>query len=138
MLHALTPTPASGPMIRLAWVAAALALAGGAQAQQRGLVDALGGLGEAVADAAARAKLGKPDRWQTVYVEERTVPLSQMLSELMQSRAGLGLLRGTGLGELLLASRAHEQAPLRFVQQALDKRGPARVKALAYCFCEPM
>lgn len=110
----------------------------GAQAQQRGLVDALGGLGEAVADAAARAKLGKPDRWQTVYVEERTVPLSQMLSELMQSRAGLGLLRGTGLGELLLATRAHEQAPLRFVQDALDKRGQARVKALAYCFCEPM
>ena len=110
----------------------------GAQAQQRGLVDALGGLGEAVADAAARAKLGKPDRWQTVYVEERTVPLSQMLSELMQSRVGLGLLRGTGLGELLLATRAHEKAPLRFVQDALDKRGQARVKALAYCFCEPM
>ena len=110
----------------------------GAQAQQRGLVDALGGLGDAVADAAARAKLGKPDRWQTVYVEERTVPLSQMLSELMQSRAGLGLLRGTGLGELLLASRAHEQAPLRFVQAALEQRGQARVKALAYCFCEPM
>ncbi len=110
----------------------------GAQAQQRGLVDALGGLGDAVADAAARAKLGKPDRWQTVYVEERTVPLSQMLSELMQSRAGLGLLRGTGLGELLLATRAHEQAPLRFVEDALDKRGQARVKALAYCFCEPM
>ncbi|WP_447937715.1 signal peptide peptidase SppA [Thermomonas fusca] len=110
----------------------------GAQAQQRGLVDALGGLGEAVADAAAHAKLGKPDRWQTVYVEERTVPLSQMLSELMQSRVGLGLLRGTGLGELLLATRAHEQAPLRFVQDALDKRGQARVKALAYCFCEPM
>ncbi len=110
----------------------------GAQARQRGLVDALGGLGEAVADAAARANLGKPDRWQTVYVEERTVPLSQMLSELMQSRAGLGLLRGTGLGELLLATRTHEQAPLRFVQDALDKRGQARVKALAYCFCEPM
>lgn len=110
----------------------------GAQAQQRGLVDALGGLGEAVADAAARAKLGKPDRWQTVYVEERTVPLSQMLSELMQSRAGLGLLRGTGLGELLLAGRVHEQAPLRFVQDALDKRGQARVKALAYCLCEPL
>ncbi len=110
----------------------------GAQAQQRGLVDALGGLGEAVADAATRAKLGKPDRWQTVYVEERAVPLSQMLSDMMQSRAGLGLLRGTGLGELLLASRVHEQAPLRFVQDALDKRGQARIKALAYCFCEPM
>lgn len=110
----------------------------GAQARQRGLVDALGGLDEAVADAAARAKLGKPDRWQTVYVEEHTVPLSQMLSELMQSRAGLGLLRGTGLGELLLASRVQQQAPLRFVQDALDKRGQARVKALAYCFCEPL
>jgi protease-4 len=66
------------------------------------------------------------------------MPLSQMLSELMQSRAGLGLLRGTGLGELLLAGRVHGQAPLRFVQDALDKRGQARVKALAHCFCEPM
>ncbi len=112
----------------------------GAQAQERGLVDALGGLDAAVADAAARAKLGKPDAWQTRYIEDGAVPLSQMLSDLMQSRAGLGLLR-TGMGELLLAGRAHalaQDAPLRFVQDALEQRGKARVKALAYCFCEPM
>src|SRR5690606_21014315 len=36
----------------------------GAQAKERGLVDALGGLDAALADAAARAKLGKPDAWQ--------------------------------------------------------------------------
>ena len=111
----------------------------GAQARTRGLVDAFGGIAEAAADAAARARLGKPDRWQTRYIEESTVPLSQLLSGLMQSRAGLGLLR-TGVGELLLASRTHaltQQAPLRFVQDALARRGQARVKALAYCFCEP-
>ena len=110
----------------------------GAQAQARGLVDALGGLGDAVADAAARAKLGPAGHWQVRYVEEATVPLSQMLAELMQSRAGVGLLRGTGVGELLLARHLQEQAPLRFVQDALEHRGQARVKALAYCFCEPM
>ena len=110
----------------------------GAQAKERGLVDVLGGLDDAVADAAARAKLGPPGRWQVRYVEETTMSLSQMLAELMQSRAGVSLLRGTGVGELLLARHLQAQAPLRFVQDALEQRGQARVKALAYCFCEPM
>lgn len=111
----------------------------GAQAKERGLVDAFGGLKDAVADAAARAKLGKPEQWQTRYLEDSAVPLSQLLAGLMRSRAGLGLLH-TGVGELLLASRAHalaQDAPLRFVQDALDGRGRGRTKALAYCFCEP-
>jgi protease-4 len=112
----------------------------GAQAKERGLVDAFGGLKEAVADAAARAKLGKPSQWQTRYLEDSVVPLSQWLAGLMQSRAGLGLLRNTGIGELLLASRTQalaNAAPLRFMQDALDRHGRARATALAYCFCEP-
>ena len=110
----------------------------GAQAQERGLVDAFGGLSDAVADAAARAKLGKPDSWQTTYVEDSVVPLSQMFMDMMQSNAGAKLLNASGMGELLLARRIHDSAPLRFAQDALEQRGKARVKALAYCFCEPM
>ena len=41
----------------------------GAQAKERGLVDAFGGLDEAVAEAAARARLGKPGSWRVRYIE---------------------------------------------------------------------
>ncbi|TCT21680.1 signal peptide peptidase SppA [Thermomonas haemolytica] len=112
----------------------------GAQAKERGLVDAFGGLDEAIADAAARAKLGARERWQVRYVEPSTTSFSDWLGDFMQSRAGLALLRTSGAGDLLLASRLHalqQAAPLRFVQTALERRGPARVTALAYCFCEP-
>jgi protease-4 len=110
----------------------------GAQAKDRGLVDALGGLNDALADAAARAKLGKADAWQTRYLEDKARPLSELFSDMLQSDAAMGLLRNSGAGELLLASHVQAQAPLRFVQTALAKRGKARVTALAYCFCEPM
>ncbi|WP_240125451.1 signal peptide peptidase SppA [Thermomonas alba] len=112
----------------------------GAQARQRGLVDAFGGLDDAIADAAARAKLGAREHWQVRFLEADATTFSQWLSDLMQSRAGLALLRTTGAADWLLASRLHglsQTAPLRFAQAALDRRGPPRVTALAYCFCEP-
>ena len=109
----------------------------GAQAQERGLVDAFGGLKDAVADAAGRAKLGAPDGWQTRYLEDNATPLSQWLGGMLQSRAGLALLQDSGTAELLLARRVQAQPALRFVQDALDTRGKQRVKALAYCFCTP-
>lgn len=110
----------------------------GAQAQERGLVDAFGGLKDAVADAAGRAKLGAPDGWQTRYLEDNATPLSQWLGGMLQSRAGLALLQDSGTAELLLARRVQAQPALRFVQDALDTRGKQRVKALAYCFCAPL
>ena len=109
----------------------------GAQAKDRGLVDAFGNLGDAVADAASRAKLGKPDAWQTRYIEDSTTPLSQLLGGMLQSRAGMALLQHSGSAELLLARRVQEQPVFRFVQDALAKPGNQRVKALAYCFCTP-
>ena len=110
----------------------------GAQAQERGLVDAFGGLKDAVADAAGRAKLDAPDGWQTRYLEDNATPLSQWLGGMLQSRAGLALLQDSGTAELLLARRVQVQPALRFVQDALDTRGKQRVKALAYCFCAPL
>ena len=105
----------------------------GAQALERGLVDAQGGLDAAVADAAVRAKLGKQDTWQVRYVEDSATPFSQWFGGLLQSRAGMSLLLASGLGELVLAKQA--QAPLRFVEDALKQRGSVRVMPLAYCFC---
>ncbi|QIL19327.1 signal peptide peptidase SppA [Thermomonas sp. HDW16] len=109
----------------------------GEQAKQRGLVDAFGGVDAAVADAAARAKLGKPDTWQTRYLEETAKPFAQWFGGLVSSRAGLGLLRASGIGEALLLEHVASQsdAPLRFVQNALENRGNVRVTPLAHCFC---
>jgi protease-4 len=109
----------------------------GAQAKDRGLVDAFGNLNDAVTDAASRAKLGKPDTWQTRYIEDSTTPLSQLLGGMLQSRAGMALLQHSGSAEMLLARRVQEQPVFRFVQDALAKPGNQRVKALAYCFCTP-
>ncbi|MGH8089443.1 MAG: signal peptide peptidase SppA, partial [Stenotrophomonas sp.] len=52
----------------------------GAQAKERGLVDAFGGLKAAVADAAARAKLGGPDKVRVRYIEKAATPVAQCLS----------------------------------------------------------
>ena len=107
----------------------------GAQAKERGLVDVLGGLDAALADAAARAKLGKPDAWQARYVEDNATPFSQWFGGMLQSRAGLSLLQASGIGELVLAKWLQAQAPLRFIENALRTPGNARVTPLAYCFC---
>ena len=109
----------------------------GAQARERGLVDVLGGLDAALADAAARAKLGKPDAWQARYIEDSATPLSQWFGGMLQSRAGLSLLQASGIGELVLARQLQAQAPLRFIENALRTPGNARVTPLAYCFCMP-
>ena len=109
----------------------------GAQAKERGLVDVLGGLDAALADAAARAKLGKPDAWQARYIEDSATPLSQWFGGMLQSLAGLSLLQASGIGELVLARQLQAQAPLRFIENALRTPGNARVTPLAYCFCMP-
>ena len=110
----------------------------GAQAKERNLVDAFGGLDAAVADAAARAKLGKPDAWQARYIEHGTKPFEQWFGGLIQSRIGLGLLRASGVGEALLLQHVQAQAPLHLLDAALKRRGSARVLPLAHCFCNPM
>ena len=109
----------------------------GEQARQRGLVDAFGGVDAAVADAAARAKLGKPGTWHTRYLEPSAKPFEQWFGGLVASRAGLGLLRASGIGEALLLEHVASQAgtPLRFVENALQNRGRVRVTPLAHCLC---
>ena len=113
----------------------------GAQARERGLVDAFGGIDDAVADAAQRAKLGKAGAYQVRYLEGARTPFERFFSRFAESRAGSALLRESGLGPTLLArALPRGDRDLRFLQYALQSGGGlggAPVKALAYCFCGP-
>jgi protease-4 len=108
----------------------------GAQAKQRGLVDQFGGLQDAIADAATRAKLGKPGAWQVRYIEKGATPFERFFAKFAESGMASALLRDSSLAHALLA-KALPQATrdLRFLDSALAPAGGAPVKALAYCFC---
>ncbi|WP_115572349.1 signal peptide peptidase SppA [Xanthomonas campestris] len=109
----------------------------GAQAKDHGLVDAFGGMQEAVADAASRAKLSK-GKFRVRYVEKAATPFSQFMSGFAGSRLGAWMLSDSGVARALLARSLPEvDTQLRFVEDAVhdSKAGGTPVKALAYCFC---
>ena len=112
----------------------------GTQARERGLVDKHGGLSEAVADAAARAKLGDADSYRVRYIEKEGSAFEQFLVQLSGSRLGAVLLKQSGLAAGLLGAAGLEgmAADLAFLQaQAEQARGPGQPpKVLAHCFCE--
>ena len=108
----------------------------GAQAKERGLVDELGGMDAALADAAARAKLGSPDKYRVRYVEKQSSPFEQLFGGFAESRIGGALLSRSDFARAALAKAMPEtEAQLRFVENAVKDRNGAPVKALAYCFC---
>lgn len=109
----------------------------GAQAKERGLVDALGGLPEAIADVAARAKLGKVGDYRVRYVEKMPTPFERFFASLAQSRAGAALLGQSDLARGLLSEAMPQAAAdLRFLQSSIKPTSGVPIKALAYCFCE--
>jgi protease-4 len=109
----------------------------GAQGRERGLVDDFGGLGDAIANAARRAKLGKPDAYRVNYIEKQATPFDQFFGRLAQGRVAALLLAHSDTARALFAdllpARADDE--LRFVQQAMAPGPGMPVKALAYCFC---
>jgi protease IV len=105
----------------------------GAQAKERGLVDHLGGLGQAIAAAAKRAGL-EEGKHSLRYIEKELSPFEKFVIDT----TGNALLRGAA-AELGLA-RAFVPAQVeRELQQSLRllQPGPRKVRAVAYCFCEP-
>ncbi len=108
----------------------------GLQAQEHGLVDELGGLADAIADAAQRAELGESGKFRVRYIEKATTPFAQFMSGFAGSRMGAALLQDSGLARGILAQTMPEtEAQLRFVENAIKDRNGAPVKSLAYCFC---
>ena len=109
----------------------------GAQAKERGLVDAFGGVTAAIDDAARRARL-EPGRFAVRYVEEPMSPFETWLGRFAQGRTGLALLQESALLRGVLGALSPRLAePLRYLQsQAREREGPW-VRAAAHCFCAP-
>ncbi|KAF1712509.1 signal peptide peptidase SppA [Pseudoxanthomonas kalamensis DSM 18571] len=108
----------------------------GAQAKERGLVDELGGLDAAIADAAARATLGDVGKYRVRYIERMATPFERFLGGFAGSRLGSAWLKDSGLARALLVKALPEtEAQLRFVENAVKDRNGTPVKSLAYCFC---
>ena len=105
----------------------------GAQAKDKGLIDAFGGLQTAIDDAAARAKLGKND-YRVDYIEEPMSPFEQFISNLAGNSETQGLVRwaSPALG-LIQQTRLGQQ--IRADLQWLDRNTGKPVNAIAHCFC---
>ncbi len=108
----------------------------GAQAEERGLVDELGGLHDAVAEAARRATLPS-DGYRVQYVEKTLSPFEQVLVNAGRNATARALMREVGLPSVLLdASGARELGKtLRLLDSPPEGGRPFKVAA--HCFCEP-
>ena len=77
----------------------------GAKAQENGLVDAIGGIDDAIASAATLAGL---DEYETIYLEKGLSPQEQLLQQLLD--AGVSL--GSGLPNQVLTNLQRELGAL--------------------------
>jgi len=110
----------------------------GAQAKERGLVDAFGGLQTAINDAAKRAKLGdKPGTFRVRYVEPEMTPFERWFGSFAGSRAGRAMIGHSDLARSLLAKAAPQaEQDLALFQRAVEDNGKGpQAKIFAYCFC---
>ncbi len=105
----------------------------GSQALERGLVDKMGGLKDAIADAAERAKLG--DDYQLVYVEKEQTGFEKFMSSF-SSRAH-ALLRA-GISDALLPGWMQPQLANEISSDLAVLKGWQNrpMATYAYCFCE--
>jgi protease-4 len=106
----------------------------GAQAKERGLVDRLGSYNDALASAAARARLGKDFR--VTYVERQTTLIERLLQPLGVSAATalniqvkLGILDGLPLGAASVMAK-----DMSFLSDMAERKKP--FAAITHCMCE--
>ncbi len=106
----------------------------GAQALELGLVDALGGLRDAVADAAERAELGRD--YEVRYIEKPLTPFQRFVADLTDTAQARSLLAQTGLASRLLPAGVLKQVTrdLDFLTRPVS--GPLPVRVVSHCFCE--
>jgi protease-4 len=106
----------------------------GLQAKERGLVDTIGQLGDAVRSASARAKLG--DKPRVVYIERDPGKFAQLLDML---NARISALAGASIDERLGALGVAPSLvrdvgrDLGWVAEIVDRRKP--FAAVVHCLC---
>jgi len=107
----------------------------GAQAMEHHLVDEMGGLSEALNEAARLAQL-EQGSWQVRYIEKDGSTLERFMSRFASSRSGIWLLADSHwIRSQHLSSLNPALNELHFVENALKRPQGTPVKALAYCFC---
>jgi protease-4 len=103
----------------------------GSQAKERGLVDKLGGLGDAIASAAARAKLGSD--YSVRYVEREPSAWERFLLSFGDSSAMTKLARSVGFSLPSGFINRGEIAEISGILRTLEGK---KYGAFAHCFCE--
>jgi protease-4 len=105
----------------------------GAQAKEKGLVDALGGLSDAVADAASRAKLAQ-GAYELDYIETPLSPFEQFLENMARNSATQGLVRSFAPALMFI-----NQTPMGKQVSTdllwLNRNSSKPINAVAHCFC---
>ena len=108
----------------------------GSQAEELGLVDVLGGLQDAIVEAARRVKLSE-GQYRVEYVEKAMSPFEQAIVDATRNASLRALAVRLGVPALLLdtpAANSIEQG-LRLLQT--PPQGGKPFKVVAHCFCEP-
>ncbi|MFC4726597.1 signal peptide peptidase SppA [Coralloluteibacterium thermophilus] len=107
----------------------------GAQAHERGLVDELGGLRDALARAGELAGL-EQDAYRVNYIEKPLTPFQKLLSDMGRSAQARALVQATGIAGLLGADDigAQVQRDFGWLQGSRGEGQPFSI--LAHCFCE--
>ena len=108
----------------------------GEQAKARGLVDAFGGLQDAIAAAAEAAELDEGD-YRVRYIEKAVTPFEQFFANFLSTRMGAALVGDSdfarGVVATLLPAQARDE--LQFIERALARSGGKPVTSVAHCFC---
>ncbi|MGH7291513.1 MAG: S49 family peptidase, partial [Myxococcota bacterium] len=103
----------------------------GSQAKERGLVDKLGGLGDAISAAASRAKLGTDYRVR--YVEHEPSTWERFFLSFGDSQAMIHFARSAGFSLPMSFLDRGEVAEIAGLLESLRGKGYG---AFAHCFCE--
>ena len=103
----------------------------GAQAKQRGLVDKLGGLEDAITSAAARADIA--GNYRTRYVERELSGWERIALSFSNSASARAMTKWSGIDALLPNLPA--VAELRSAVDLLNTLAGNRFGVVAHCFC---
>jgi len=103
----------------------------GSQAKERGLVDKLGGLGDAIASAASRAKLGTD--YQVRYVEHEPSAWERLLLSFGDSQAIVHFARSFGFS---MPGSWLDRSEIAQIAGLVESLRGKRYGAFAHCFCD--
>jgi protease-4 len=102
----------------------------GAQAKERGLVDEIGGLEDAVASAATAANLG--ENYRTRYIEKELSAWERFVVNMSSDTLARAAQSAVPEATRLLLAQPEVQGQLKLLRALGDRK----IGVFAYCFCE--